>query len=77
MRDTIISRPKIAVLKGTDTSVPTANPAAVLNMSPKIKIKDIMERIAICPPVIFAASRIVNANGFTNMAIISIGIKMK
>ena len=39
-------------------------------------MNDKRAKIAICPPVIFAANRIVNANGFTIIPINSMGIKI-
>ena len=38
---------------------------------------DRIARIAMCPPVMLAASRIVSANGRTNMPMISIGMSKK
>ena len=40
----------------------------------KMKTNDRIARIAMWPPVMLAASRIVSANGRTNMPMISIGI---
>lgn len=40
-----------------------------------ININDIRLKIITCPAVIFANKRIINAIGFTNIPIISIGIK--
>jgi hypothetical protein len=39
-----------------------------------MKTKDMMARIAMWPPVMLAASRMVSANGRTNMPSSSIGI---
>ena len=52
--------------------IPTVGPA----MSVKMNTNDRMVRIAMWPPVMFAASRIVSANGRTSIPSISIGTRM-
>ena len=60
---------------GTETRIPTPMPASALsNSSVNRNTNDRIARIAMCPPVMFAASRIVSANGLTNMPMTSIGI---
>ena len=59
---TIISKDDIATASGTDTNAPTPIPAITLLNNPvKINTKDTIAKIAMCPPVIFAAKRIVSA----------------
>ena len=41
----------------------------------KVKIRDINDRMIICPAVMLANKRMVNENGFTNIPIISIGAR--
>ena len=55
-------------------SMPTPIAAAWPNSSAKMNTNDRIARIAMWPPVMLAASRIVSANGRTNMPMISIGI---
>ena len=73
---TIISKPAMAAAIGTATSETPIPAAALLNISPKIAISDRSASNAMWPPVILAARRMVNANGFTNNPMTSMGIKM-
>ena len=50
---------------------------ALPSISVKMNTNDMIARIAMWPPVMFAASRIVSANGRTSMPMISIGISRK
>ena len=60
---------------GTDQHSPTPTPAPPPpNISANRNTNDSIARMAMWPPVMFAASRIVSANGRTNMPMISIGI---
>jgi hypothetical protein len=62
---------------GTDTTSPTPMPAiARPNNSVNRNTNDRIARIAMWPPVMFAASRMVSANGRTNIPMISIGIRI-
>lgn len=46
-----------------------------INTLLNIKIRDIKDKMMICPAVMFANKRIVNENGFTNIPMISIGAR--
>jgi len=66
---------EIADASGTETATPTPTPATARpNISVNRKTKERIARIAMCPPVMFAASRIVSAKGRTSMPITSIGM---
>ena len=73
---TIISNPEIAAAKGTDIRATPSPANTLLNISANMAIKDKIASSAMWPPVILAARRIVKANGFTNIPMISIGIRI-
>src|SRR5262245_36208163 len=73
-RITISSSPDRPTPTGSDSTMPTPSAAAWPNSSKKMNTNDRIARIAICPPVMLAARRMVNANGRTSMPISSRGI---
>ena len=71
----MISNAELPTASGTEITSPTPIPVAALwNDSVNKKTNDNIARMAMCPPVMLAANRIVSANGFTNIPISSKGI---
>ena len=62
------------IVNAIETGVKPA-PTALL-IAPKIKIREMKQMITMCPAIIFAKRRIINAMGFINIPANSTGIKM-
>ena len=71
---TMHSRRSTPIASGSDITTPALMPVAAPPTSVNRKTSDRSYNSAMCPPVMFAASRIVSANGRTNMPMISIGM---
>lgn len=57
----------------TETNNASGTDANPKNGDLKMKINEIIAKIIMCPAVTLAKSRIINANGFVKIPIISIG----